>query len=307
MAERQPQAASDEILAKLAHAIARELSRLRRRLSAIAKDVDREALAAELQTRAQLLVRSKLPKRGASEVSVVDYSCVPPKSVTIALDAALEPRAQIEGWFKTARRYQKGAELGRQRAATTRAEIDFLETVAQALAAPREAMDPDALAAWLSDTRVARLIGPGPQTKARPSIVVGKRRPFREFLALDGSPIWVGRGARDNDELTTKVARPQDLFLHVHDASGAHVIVPRNKGQEVPVELLLDAATLAHHFSAATKEARSDVTYVQRRYVQKRKGSPVGSVQLLRSKVLRLVLEPARLARLMASETKAQT
>jgi predicted ribosome quality control (RQC) complex YloA/Tae2 family protein len=80
------------------------------------------------------------------------------------------------------------------------------------------------------------------------------------------------------------------------------VVVPLERGEACPPELLCDAATLAAHFSSARGELRVDVSYVERRYVQKPRRAPAGLVRLVRERVLRLELEPARLARLLAAE-----
>jgi predicted ribosome quality control (RQC) complex YloA/Tae2 family protein len=67
----------------------------------------------------------------------------------------------------------------------------------------------------------------------------------------------------------------------------------------------LDAATLAVHFSDLRGEAIVDVLYTPRRFVRKRKGSPVGSVTLGSEKVIALRAEPARLQRLLENERRA--
>ena len=80
------------------------------------------------------------------------------------------------------------------------------------------------------------------------------------------------------------------------------MVIPLERGEACPSELLCDAATLAAHFSQARGQARVDVTDVERRYVRKPRKSPAGQVQLEREKVFRLRLEPDRLARLLAAE-----
>jgi predicted ribosome quality control (RQC) complex YloA/Tae2 family protein len=114
--------------------------------------------------------------------------------------------------------------------------------------------------------------------------------------------ILVGKGADDNDRLTIEHARPHDLWLHARDDAGAHVVVPLERGEACPPELLCDAATLAAHFSQARGQARVDVLYTERRYVRKPRKIGPGKVVLLREKVFRLHLEPARLKRLLAAE-----
>ncbi len=285
----------------LGRLIRREIGRLQRRLEAIERDIARAEQARVLQRQAELVARSKLPKRGARSVEVTDYATDPPAVLTVVLDPALEPRAQVDAWFKTARRYLRGAGLGAVRAEETLRDQAFLADAAAHLEDDRTPLEEQL--ALLADPRVRRLI----PTEIAPTGTRSQtaRLPYRTFLGHGAARILVGRGARDNDALTTRIARPQDMFLHVHDATGAHVIVPRNKGELLPHELLLDAAHLAHHFSAAAAETGSDVAYVERRHVQKRRGSPAGTVHLLRQKVLRLSVEPARLQRLLAAEVRA--
>ncbi len=117
-------------------------------------------------------------------------------------------------------------------------------------------------------------------TKARKKIdesVAGARR----FQSTDGHEILVGRSSRANDQLTFRVARSYDLWLHAADYPGSHVIV-RNpkKGEPVPHRTLIEAAQLAAHFSQARKDAKVAVHYTERKNVSKIKGGAPGLVRL---------------------------
>ncbi|HEX5137696.1 MAG TPA: NFACT family protein [Planctomycetota bacterium] len=127
------------------------------------------------------------------------------------------------------------------------------------------------------------------------------RKPYKVFRSADGRRILVGKGGKDNDETTLKVAGSNDLFLHTRGCPGAHVIVPLDRGEEVPEQTLLDAATLALHYSKMRTAAAAEITYTPRRNVSKPKGAKPGLVQVTHEKVLRLRREPERLARLLMS------
>jgi predicted ribosome quality control (RQC) complex YloA/Tae2 family protein len=77
------------------------------------------------------------------------------------------------------------------------------------------------------------------------------------------------------------------------------VVVPLGRGEEPSPELLVDAALLAAHFSDARGDTDVEVTWTRRRYVQKPRGAPPGSVRLLREKTILLEVDPDRLARLL--------
>ncbi len=132
--------------------------------------------------------------------------------------------------------------------------------------------------------------------------VIQERLPYREFTIFSDRIARVGRSAADNDTLTLRHAKPDDLWLHVRGIGGSHVVVPMGRKEDPHPELLIDAAHLAVHFSSLKKQTDVDVLYTRRRYVQKQKGSPPGSVSLLREKSIRLRVEKERLNRILHGE-----
>jgi predicted ribosome quality control (RQC) complex YloA/Tae2 family protein len=125
--------------------------------------------------------------------------------------------------------------------------------------------------------------------------------PFRRFTSADGLPIYVGRSANENEELTLKFAHSDDLWLHAQGAPGSHVIVRLEKGANPPPETMKDAATLALLYSDLKKSGKGDVIYTRRKYVKKAKGRPPGTVTVTQEKTIYLQLDRARLERLKES------
>lgn len=106
----------------------------------------------------------------------------------------------------------------------------------------------------------------------------------RRYLSSDGFEILVGRTARDNDNLTFKIARPNDLWLHAADYGGSHAVVRNSTKKPVPHQTLIEAAQLAAWFSQAKKDPKVDVHYTERKFVSKTKGAKPGLVRLQRFK-----------------------
>jgi predicted ribosome quality control (RQC) complex YloA/Tae2 family protein len=75
------------------------------------------------------------------------------------------------------------------------------------------------------------------------------------------------------------------------------------KGKTASLETLLDAGTLAVHFSKARGERRIDVIYTLRKHVRKPKGLPPGAVVPSQTKAITVLLDEARLRRLLGSAT----
>ena len=127
----------------------------------------------------------------------------------------------------------------------------------------------------------------------------------RRFVSADGLDILVGRTASGNDELTFRLARGNDLFLHVSGRPGSHVIIRLERGRPLPSETLIDAAYLALYYSLRNRSlsraigAAAEVDYSPVKYVNKPRGASAGRVLLATHKTVRVRIEAARLKRLL--------
>ena len=93
--------------------------------------------------------------------------------------------------------------------------------------------------------------------------------------------------------------------MHARGVSGAHVVVPLDRGEEVGQETLLDAAHLALHFSRLAGEPRGEVAWTRARLVKRVKGGLPGQVTYTGEKVLAVRVEPPRIERLLRSREDA--
>ncbi|HEY9842391.1 MAG: NFACT RNA binding domain-containing protein [Candidatus Sericytochromatia bacterium] len=285
-------------------ALRRRLARARQELARLQADLDGLDEAGLYQRRGELLQSAfGQVSRGQSEARVIDYFDPEQAEIAIPLDPAKDLAANIQRCFQLSRKRERAAERALELLDTAAAKvIEHERQLAgfEALTAKTEsgaALSEDELARFAALVETAR----PKQAKAAAS----ERLPYREFVSSAGQRILVGRSARDNDLLTFRHARGNDHWLHVRDWPGSHVVVPLQRGEQLHPETLLDAATLALHYSSATSPdagalAQADVAYTQRKHVRKIKGGKAGQVQLAEFKVLNLRPEPARLQRLMA-------
>ncbi len=112
----------------------------------------------------------------------------------------------------------------------------------------------------------------------------------RLYKSSDGNEILVGRGARDNDNLTFRVAKPNDLWLHAADYPGSHVVVRRENRNEIPHRTIIEAAQLAARFSQASKDSKVVVHYTSRKFLSKPRGAAPGLVRMSTFKTI--LVEP---------------
>jgi predicted ribosome quality control (RQC) complex YloA/Tae2 family protein len=104
--------------------------------------------------------------------------------------------------------------------------------------------------------------------------------------------VWVGKTDRGNDLLIRELAKPEDIWLHVHDAPGSHVVIKNPRRLDpVPPEVIGKAAAIAAYYSRKREEGKVLVGYTQRRYVRKPKGMKPGQVLVDKQKTI--TVEPA--------------
>ena len=99
----------------------------------------------------------------------------------------------------------------------------------------------------------------------------------REFTSREGFQILVGKHARQNEEVTFRRAKADDLWLHARNVAGAHVVILR-AGREIPDATIQEAARLAAYYSAARGDTRVDVLVAPRCNVRRMRGGRAGMV-----------------------------
>jgi predicted ribosome quality control (RQC) complex YloA/Tae2 family protein len=272
------------------------LGRGRRALEKLAAEAARVP-AAEADRRAGDLLKQHLGsiRRGARSARLVEWTPEGPREVAVALDPALSPRENMERHYRRWRRIAESA--GRVEA--RRAEVEARSGRLEALLAAVEAAGEADLQRLEGE---ARRLGAGPRPPASPRAREAERLPYRTFRSLAGVPILVGRSPTDNDALTARVARGNDLWLHARERGGAHVVARLPRGKAPDQETLLDAAHLAAHFSGGRGEAAVEVVWTRAKHVRKPRGAVAGAATYSQERTLALRLEPDRLGRLLAEE-----
>jgi predicted ribosome quality control (RQC) complex YloA/Tae2 family protein len=110
---------------------------------------------------------------------------------------------------------------------------------------------------------------------------------FRKFDLGEDYVLYVGKNAANNDELTIKFAKPNDLWFHARGMSGSHVVLRINDPKKKPPKYILEkAAAIAAYYSGAKNAKYAPVAYTQKKYVRKPKGANPGSVTISKEDVI---------------------
>ena len=108
-----------------------------------------------------------------------------------------------------------------------------------------------------------------------------------QLIAPGGWTVLYGENAEANDYLTLRVARPNDLWLHIRGATSAHVVVQtRNQPERVQRETLEFAARVAVRNSPSKHAGYVPVDYVLKKHVRKPRGASKGSALYTHEKTI---------------------
>ncbi|MBI4878190.1 MAG: DUF814 domain-containing protein [Planctomycetes bacterium] len=286
-------------------ALARERTRQERLSQRLAEQLAAPEDAARLRELGDLLSAGFAAIRSGLDALEVD-DLYRGGRVRIPLDPALAPRANVEAYYRRARRLERAQTVARARLRQARERLTLLESLAAQLEQARAAGSlPQALAGALAR---AGLLSPRSEQKAPAGQAQGARAPLpgiRRFRLGSGLEVLVGKSNADNDRLTLSIARGNDLWLHVHGGAGSHVVIRLPRGRTASLEDLLDAAALAVHFSKRRGAAGAEVIYTQRKHVRKERGAKPGAVSVARSKTLFVTGAAERARRLVAAQDDA--
>ena len=108
---------------------------------------------------------------------------------------------------------------------------------------------------------------------------------FKQFDLGGNFTLYVGKNAKNNDELTFKFAKPNDIWLHARGIAGSHAIIPLNKNQNVPKSVIEKAASIVAYYSAARKSSYVPVIFTYKKYLRKPKGAAPGEVIVTKENV----------------------
>ncbi len=284
---------------RLAKALRRERKRLDRLSGKLAGDLEKATLGEQWRERGELLKASlHQVRKGDSEARVIDWAAPQQAETVIPLDPALSPRDNLAALFGRYKKAQRGRPQIEARIAEAEGNLRRLRPLFEMLEdAEDDDAQLDALEAQVCalDIKLGRAGKPRPSQRRRES----RHLPYRLYHASDGTEILVGKGGADNGTLTFRVARDSDLWLHVRDAAGAHVVVRAPKGRPASRETMIDAALLAAHFSKRRSEGRVEVHLTPKRHVRPIKGAPAGTVRVERSESLLVEMDAKRLGRLL--------
>ena len=222
-----------------------------------------------------LAANMHLLKHGMDKITVFDFynNC----DITISLDPLLSPNDNLNFYYN---RYNKGKRTEtalNARLLDIKNEIKYFEEVKLFIEKETDFVGIEEIE--------NELIFSG---KKKIKLNKAKKRELLSF-EYNGFKIFVGRNNKENEEITFNRGTSRDIWLHVKDIPGSHVLIIREQ-KEVDEETLLYAAKLAGEFSKASKGDKVTVDYCEKKFVKKIKNSKPGNVTYTNFKALTITV-----------------
>ena len=228
--------------------------------------------------------------------AVLDYETG--ETITIACDPKLSIQEQVAKFYQNQKRKQRRLQEAQLRLERFTETSQKLQQALNSLSVEEN---------WEVLTAAEQMIQmPQPTGSSSAKEKKESKRVFwsgRSFISKDGMTIHVGRNKDENLELTFKIARGNDLWLHVRGRPGAHAVIPIQPGKSASLETLLDAAHLVIYYSGGESWGKAEVDYTFKKYVKRIKNSTEASYH--HNKTLNIQIEESRMKRLLDQHAKS--
>lgn len=245
--------------------------RQQRKLAAQREELRRTEGREDIRHQAELVTANIYRlRRGDRSLECEDYYDPACPVVHIELDPLKTPQQNAAALYKE---YNKLKAAEQHLTVLTREgerQLDYLNSVLDELERAETDRDLSDIRRELTETGYIRARKGGKAERVKP------QSPMK-FVSDDGLEILAGRSNAQNDELTLKLARRTDYWLHTQREHGSHVII-RCEGEEPPPRTLEQAAGIAAYYSQARGAGKVQVDYTMVRNVRKPSGALPGKV-----------------------------
>lgn len=283
---------SSRLLAQVTALREKEIGQLHRTIVALSRRVSEVSSYESYKHSAELLgAAMHLIKPKAEWVEVPDFYQDDGSVVLIALDPSLSAGENVEAYYKKYQKAKRTLQNLQEELAATEHQLELATAKYEALLLPNSEGVPD-----ISLLRKASGGGTLPDARKDPfSGAPGLRFQSGAYTIL------VGRNAKENDGLLRKWTRGNDCWMHTRDVPGGYVFIKSIAKKTIPLETLLDAATLALLYSKAKESRKADLYYTQVKYLRRVKDGKTGLVIPTQEKNFTIEMDDKRVQRLFST------
>ncbi len=255
--------------------------KLERKLGSLKKSLVERADVEHLRMAGELLLAYQYNIQKGQTLFEAEYEVDAPP-LKIKLDPELSALDNAKAYFEKYEKAKRGRQQVPEYIAQVESELEFLDQLATDLDLAENWQD----IGEVQETLMKKGYWQGKKVQHPKG---GQSGPLR-YVTPDGFVIWIGRNARQNEDVTFKKGEDMDIWMHARGVPGSHVVIKTN-GRKVPPAIMEQAARFAAYYSKLRTEEKVDVITAERRHVRKLKGGHPGQV-LVREELGNLRVKP---------------
>lgn len=223
----------------------------------------------------------KIPNYNIENITVENYYDNN-KEIIIPLDVKLSPSANAKQFFKKYRKLQNTKTIVQKQKELVINEIEYLESIVYEINNGYNIEDLEDIYEEIKEIT---------QENQSKVLIRKKEKKLEKNMPseykIDGFTIYVGKNNKQNDYLTCKLAKNNDMWFHTKDIHGSHVVLKLDKNiKKVPDSIIYRCATIAAYYSKAKMSQNVPVDYTYIKYVKKPNGAKPGMVIYTDNKTL---------------------
>ncbi len=259
--------------------LTKELEKTARTIRAVESELSESSRAEQYALFAKLLTANLYNITKGSRSVTLENSYAANEPVTIPLDVSLTPQKNAERFYDKAKKSKTAKEESQLRLTILKKREASLKDLLEKPNGINESVS------WKN-----YLHSYGGMVKELGYMTEKEQEelpPFKMFTVEGGFTVYAGKNSANNDLLTFKFAKPNDLWFHARGSSGSHVVLKLGGAQGTPSKKAIEqAASIAAYYSKMKNAKHVPVAMTERKFVHKPKGVPAGTVALDKEKVI---------------------
>ncbi|MBQ8165006.1 MAG: NFACT family protein [Clostridia bacterium] len=217
-------------------------------------------------------------KGGEENIEVVNYYSENGETIVIDLDKNKSAAFNAQSYYKKYKKKKSTYENAIQSLEKCIEELEYLKSVEEHLESCTESADIADIREELAEQGYLGVISEKNKRNGKQKFKVSESAPISLYTS-DNYEILIGKNNKQNDTLTLKTANPNDLWFHVKDAPGSHVILRISQnGGIITNSAVTEAAVCAARHSSLKTSSKVEVDYTRVKYVKKPGGAKPGRV-----------------------------
>ncbi len=247
--------------------INKELKKLNNTLKNQQKQLEKEEKAKLYMLKGNLLTANAYQLKKGEKITVLkDYETE--EMIEIELDENMTPIENANRYFALYNKTKKACQIAKKMSDETLTEINYYKEILYSI---EEANTPEELKEITEEFEPESKQIQNKKNKSDAQISIEKKE-------INSFTIYVGKNHKQNDYLYSKISSPNDMWFHVLNTPGSHVIIKSQNKTTPDDNTILEAAKLAKQYSTAKNSSKVSVVYTLRKYIKRPQNTKSGFV-----------------------------